>query len=68
MNFDWNSSYFFKLADWIKNSEPGVFEIKDFTKEPDKFKKHIEWYNMCKPDGFNSVKFISDTQFKIVKA
>ncbi len=66
MNFDYNDKYFFKLVDWIMKETPGTYTIESFTKEPEKFKKHIAWYNQCRPKDFNSVVFISETEFEVV--
>jgi hypothetical protein len=66
MNFEYNDTYFFKIVSWIIEAKPGVYKLDSLTKEPEKFKKHVIWYNQCRPDDFNGVNLIGDSEIEIV--
>jgi hypothetical protein len=69
MTFEsFSGQYFDKIAKWIIDAGPGIYEVSKLSKEPEKFIFHVTWYSMCTPDGFNKVKFVSDNQLEISKA
>jgi len=67
MNFKYDDTYFFKLVEWIMEAEPGKYKIDSLTRDVERFKHHITWYNQCRPKEFNGVNFINDTEFEITK-
>jgi hypothetical protein len=60
MTFEFNPNYFFRLAQWIINSNPGSYKIKELSNDYDKFFNHINWYSMTRPAGFNKVEIVND--------
>lgn len=69
MNFkEFSGSYFDKIAKWIIGAQPGIHDVSKLSKEPEKFRMHVKWYNMCAPEGFNKVKFVNDDKIEIVAA
>jgi hypothetical protein len=67
MNFEYNDKYFFKIVTWITDSKPGIYKLDTLTKDPELFKKNVTWYNQCRPENFNRVDFVSDSEVEIVK-
>jgi hypothetical protein len=65
MTFQFDSEYFFKLAGWINNANPGMHDVNKLTKEPSKFFDHIKWYNICRPKELNEVVIIRDHTINI---
>jgi hypothetical protein len=68
MTFEFDSSYFFKLSEGIINAQPGTYEVRRLTKDPEKFFNHLKWYNISRPREFNEVCIVHDELISIYKS
>ncbi len=70
MSFQYDDTYFLKIAKWIINAKPGdIYYVNKLCtlENIEKFKWHIGWYNQCRPSGWNKAEFLDGVnQIQIV--